>query len=249
MTSSFSKKQLSLAVACALALGFVSSAARAQAPLLPPSERQLVIDTRNQVWKNGYGECWHSGFGPPPLSTAECDPNYRPVAQVVVPAPQPVAVAAPAPQPAPAARPAPQAVVAAVTPARRPVVEKVTLDADTLFDFDKSVLRPEGRSALDGIVGKLQGVDLDSMTAVGHTDRFGSERYNQALSDRRAQAVKTYMVAKGIPANRVRTEAKGETQPVTKAGDCMGAKSVKVVACLQPDRRVDLDVVGTRTTP
>ena len=83
--------------------------------------------------------------------------------------------------------------------------------------------------------------------AVGHADRFGSDSYNQSLSERRAAAVKAYLLGKGIDANRIKTEGRGETQPVTKPGECAGAKSAKVIACLQPDRRVNIEVVGTRS--
>jgi OOP family OmpA-OmpF porin len=138
--------------------------------------------------------------------------------------------------------------VAATNAAPTPVVEKVTLDADALFDFDKAVLRPEGRSALDGFVDGLRGVDLQAITAIGHTDRLGSEGYNQTLSKRRAEAVKSYLVAKGIQSDRVRTEGMGETQPVTKAGECPAGESAQVIACLQPDRRVDVEMIGSRTT-
>jgi OOP family OmpA-OmpF porin len=122
----------------------------------------------------------------------------------------------------------------------------VTLDADALFDFDKAVLRPAGRAALDDFVGKIKGIDPEMIMAVGHTDRFGSAAYNQRLSEQRVEAVKTYLVGKGIETNRIRTEGKGETQPVTKAGACDGSESAKMIACLQPDRRVEVEVVGTR---
>jgi len=232
MNSSFAMKPLSLAVACALALGFASGAARAK-DFRPAAERDLVTDTRVQVWKSGSGECWHSGFGPAPRSGAECDPNA--VAPRVAPAP----LAVTPPQPV---------AVASVAPAPTRGIEKVTLDADTLFDFDKAVLRPEGRAALDGFVGQLQGIALETITAIGHTDRFGSDAYNQALSDQRAQAVKAYLVARGVQSDRVRAQGAGEAQSVTKAGDCTGAKNAQVIACLQPDRRVEVEVVGTRTT-
>ena len=122
----------------------------------------------------------------------------------------------------------------------------MTLDADALFDFDKAVLRPAGRAALDDFAGKIKGIDPETIMAVGHTDRFGSEAYNQRLSDQRVEAVKTYLVSKGIEPNRIRTEGKGETQPVTKTGECDGNQSAKVIACLQPDRRVEVEVMGTR---
>jgi OOP family OmpA-OmpF porin len=101
---------------------------------------------------------------------------------------------------------------------------------------------------LDELARDLKGAQYDVIVATGHTDRFGSEQYNQKLSERRAQAVKEFLVSREIPANRITAVGKGETQPVTKAGDCLGAKSAKVVACLQPDRRVDVEVTGTKAT-
>ena len=82
--------------------------------------------------------------------------------------------------------------------------------------------------------------------AVGHTDRFGSDAYNQKLSEKRAAAVKAYLVSKGIEANRIYTEGKGKKNPVTKPDQCPGPKSKKTIACLQPDRRVDIELIGTK---
>jgi len=240
MHTQFSKKQLSLATACALALGVVSVDAQAQG-LSPNADRELWTTTtpQVQVWKNGYGECWRSAFGPPPVSTAECDPNYRaPVAQVA-PAPAPVAAPTPAPYVAPV-------IVAQPAPAPQPVYQKVTLDADTLFDFDKAVLRPAGRETLDKFAKDIQGIDPSTIVAIGHTDRLGSDRYNQDLSERRVAAVKTHLVAAGIRADQVQTSGMGEKQPVTKPDECAGPKNAKVIACLQPDRRVELEVSGMR---
>jgi OOP family OmpA-OmpF porin len=230
MSKTFNKKQIGLAVACALALGILSGTASAQNI---NKDNSLVTDTRTGVVKSGFGLCWHSGFGPPPASTPECDPNY--VAYVAPPVVKSAAVP-------------PPAQVAALTPppASRPVAEKLTLDADTLFDFDKAALRPAGRDALDGFVSKLRDVSPETIMAIGHTDRIGTERYNQRLSEQRVASVKAYMVSKGVEPGRVYTEGKGETQPVTKAGDCAGPKSAKVIACLQPDRRVDIEVIGTK---
>ena len=126
------------------------------------------------------------------------------------------------------------------------MAEKLTLDADTLFDFDKATLRPAGRDTLDTFVSKLRDISPETIMTIGHADRIGTDRYNQRLSERRVATVKAYMVSKGVEANRVYTEGKGETQPVTKAGDCLGPKSAKVIACLQPDRRVDIEVIGTK---
>ena len=132
-------------------------------------------------------------------------------------------------------------------PAPKPVAEKLTLDADTLFDFDKATLRPAGRDALDTFVGKLADISPETIMTIGHADRIGTPRYNQRLSEQRVATVKDYMVSKGVEPGRMGgTEGKGESQPVTKAEDCAGPKSAKVIACLQPDRRVEIEVIGTR---
>ena len=125
--------------------------------------------------------------------------------------------------------------------------QKISFSGDALFAFDKSVLKPEGRVLLDGLVAQLSGATYDNIQATGHTDRFGSNAYNQKLSERRANAVKDYLASKDVMASRIDAQGKGETQPVTKAGDCLGAKSAKVVACLQPDRRVDIEMTGAKT--
>ena len=228
MKTSFSRKQLGLAAACALALGIMSGAASAQT--LPVDQRAIVSGPAQMVWMNDNGLCWRSDFGPPPLPGTPCGP--QPVAQYVAPAPAPVAQAAPVAAPPP--------------PAAQIVRERVALDADALFDFDKAVLRPKGRDALDAFMGKFQGADLQTITVVGHTDRIGSDKYNQRLSEQRAASVKDYLVAKGVEPGNVRAEGMGESQPVTKAGECVGGKSKKLIACLQPDRRVEVEVIGTR---
>ena len=116
--------------------------------------------------------------------------------------------------------------------------EKVTFAADAFFDFDKAVLKPEGRAKLDDLVSKMGGINLEVIIAVGHTDSVGNDAYNQKLSVRRAEAVKSYLVGKGVERNRVYTEGKGEKQPVadnkTKEGQAK-------------NRRVEIEVVGTRT--
>jgi OOP family OmpA-OmpF porin len=213
---------MTLAVSCALALIAVANVARAETN---PADMGYLTDERGSVARSGFGLCWHSGVGPPPASTPQCEP---------------IAAAAPA---AKAVEPAPLAAVAVPpTPAR----ERVTLDADTLFDFDKSTLRPAGRVALDDFAASAKKLDPEMINAVGYTDRFGSEAYNQRLSEQRVAAVKTYLVSQGIDANRIQTEGRGETQPITKAGECQGRKSAAVIACLQPDRRVEIEVIGAR---
>ncbi|HSH89814.1 MAG TPA: outer membrane beta-barrel protein [Ramlibacter sp.] len=159
----------------------------------------------------------------------------------VTAAPQPVFVAqAPAPVAAPPPPPPPPAPVAAPM--------RVTLSADALFDFDKSNLKPEGRAALDKLASDLRGIRYDSIQVTGHTDRFGSHEYNLKLSTRRAQAVATYLVQSGgVAAASISSKGVDGANPVTRPGDCKGSKPTPaVVACLQPDRRVEVEVTGVR---
>ena len=150
--------------------------------------------------------------------------------------------AKPAPaKPAPAPTPATPATPAKPTPPAKPapasVKQAVVIQADALFDFDKSVLRPDGRQSIDGALGKLKGVDVEMVIATGHTDSVGSDAYNQRLSERRAAAVKDYLVSKGIPAAKITTIGKGESQPVATNKTAEGR---------QKNRRVDIEFKGTK---
>jgi OmpA-OmpF porin, OOP family len=187
-----------------------------------------VNGSGNLPWKNGTNElCWRDGYWTPATAIAECDGALKP------PAPAPMA-APPAPAAAPAPKPAPAAPVAPVA-----TIEKVTFAADAFFDFDKSVLKPEGRAKLDDLVSKMSGLNLEVIIAVGHTDSVGSDAYNQKLSVRRSEAVKSYLVSKGIEKNRVYTEGKGKKQPVADNKTAEGRAK---------NRRVEIEVVGTRST-
>ncbi len=128
-----------------------------------------------------------------------------------------------------------------------PPPRRVSFSADTLFAFDRSEIRPQGKVALDQFAHELGGTHFDAIPVEGHTDRLGSQAYNQKLSVRRAEAVKSYLVsAGGVDAARISAVGMSESQPVTKAEDCRGTKpNAKLVACLQPDRRVDVEVSGT----
>jgi outer membrane protein OmpA-like peptidoglycan-associated protein len=122
----------------------------------------------------------------------------------------------------------------------------VNFEAEPLFSFDKAVIRRDQRTALDEFVASLQDVEYDEISAVGHADKIGSEGYNEGLSERRANAVKDYLVTKGIAADKIRIEARGETEPVT-ADTCSGKRGKALIACLQPDRRVDVTVTGSKS--
>jgi OOP family OmpA-OmpF porin len=151
------------------------------------------------------------------------------------------AVAPPPPLPAPIMVEPPQP--AQVVPPRR-----VSFSADSLFGFDLAEIRPEGRQSLDVFANELKGTRFEVITVEGHTDRLGTTAYNQALSTRRAEAVKAYLVnTSGIDASKVAVRAKGENDPVTKPETCKGRKAgAALIACLQPDRRVEVEVSGTR---
>lgn len=159
-------------------------------------------------------------------------PTPTPRAAVV---PEPVAIA-PEPQPEVVTPPPPP-----------PVPTKVTFSADSLFDFDKATVKPAGAQDLDKFAADLKGANFDVITVTGHTDRIGSHAYNLKLSTRRAEAVSTYLVSAGIPADKIAAKGVDGSDPVTKPGDCVGKKASKqLIACLQPDRRVDVEVSGTR---
>lgn len=202
-------------------------------------KKGYLVDSQNGVVRSGFGLCWHTGFWTPADAIEECDGGLaKPVAAPApAPAPEPAApAAASAPvvvnEPAPAPAPAPAAVVA---PA--PTAEKVTYSADAFFDFDKAVLKPEGKATLQSLVAKLKDTDIEVIVATGHTDWTGSDAYNLKLSMRRAKAVKAFLVSKGIPEARVFVEGKGESQPTADNRTKDGRAK---------NRRVDIEVVGTK---
>ena len=162
------------------------------------------------VWKNVDGQCWRDASWTPATAAAGCDGAL-------------VAPKAAAP--------------AAAAPAAAAAASKVTYAADAFFDFDKAVLKAEGKAKLDDLVSKVKAINLEVIIAVGHTDATGDDAYNQKLSVARSEAVKAYLVSKGIEKNRVYTEGKGEKQPVADNKTKEGRAK---------NRRVEIEVVGTR---
>src|SRR5450432_989979 len=196
------------------------------------------------IWKSGsYGGtpgvndtlCWRTGYWTPAMAIVECDPDLVPKSAAPAPAP----MVAPPPAPAQAPAPAPAPVMG---------VQKITLAAKALFDFDKSVLKPEGKAAIDSeVISRLKDVSkLELVLVTGHTDRIGSQAYNQKLSELRANTVRDYLVSKGVARDKIETLGMGKTQPVP--GVVCNQKSLKELnVCLAPNRRVEVEVKGEAT--
>ena len=188
----------------------ISAAAIVAVPsqALAQAQPNGYVQSSGGTVKSGFGLCWRTGYWTPQMATAECDPDL--VGK------------------APAAKPG--------TPPA-PTVGKVSLKADTLFDFDKSVVKPEGKKVLDGLATQAKGMNLEVIIAVGHTDSVGTDAYNQRLSERRAAAVKAYLVSQGIPAAKIVTRGYGESRPIAYNTTEEGRAK---------NRRVEIEVVGTK---
>ena len=166
------------------------------------------VNSSGLSWKNGDGTlCWRDSNWTPATAAANCDGWLAPKKAA-----------------------APAAAAPAVTQS------KITLQADTLYDFDKASLKPEGKATLDKIAADLNKIKLEVIIAVGNTDSVGSDAYNMALGQRRAQSVKAYLVSKGVDGSRVYTESKGKSNPVASNATAEGRSK---------NRRTDIEVVGT----
>ncbi len=207
------KKLVKLVFAASAVVTISASAQTVDAKAATPNSA-YVQDSRGVVVRSGTGLCVRTGY-------------WTPADAVVVGCDGVVAQAAAEPAPAPAPAPAPV-----------PTSEKVSFAADAFFDFDKATLKPDGKAKLDELSSKLNGMELEVIIAVGHTDSIGSDAYNEKLAVRRAEAVKSYLVSKGVESNRVYTEGKGEKQPIADNKTAEGRAK---------NRRVEIEVVGSRT--
>jgi OOP family OmpA-OmpF porin len=227
----------------AIAAGFAVAALAMPAAAQPVDNDAYARDMGGQVTMNPFGLCWRTYSWTPDKAIAECDPDL-----VKKPAPpaKPTAAAAPPspPPPAPVAAPivaAPIAAAPVLAPPPPPVKRTVavTLGADASFDSGKADLKPEGRAKLDDVAAKLRdpSVTIDSMSVTGHTDNVGSAASNQKLSERRAEAVKTYLVGKGLDGSKIRTQGKGLTQPITDNKTPQGRAQ---------NRRVEVEITGAK---
>jgi OOP family OmpA-OmpF porin len=183
----------------------------------PAGTDAYLTDTAGNLVRNSYGECWRTGYWTPELAIRECDPDLFP----------------------PEAEPEPEAAL--------PLPMAITLSSEALFDFDRAVVRPESAQRLSeevlGPMAKYPKVEAVQIT--GHTDRVGSEAYNQALSERRATAVAEYLVNQGIDASLVTTTGKGESEPLVSCDEVTGRENrynKALVECLQPNRRAVVEI-------
>lgn len=231
MQRPFRGKQLALGTALALFAGTAAA-------VVPG----YLATSRDSVVTSGSGLCWHTSSWRAENAVEPCDPVAKVAAQPVAVAPPPapkvepkpepkmaVAVVAPKPQPAPLA----------------PVIQRLTLSTELLFEFGSDRLRPQGQEKLRELAKSLEGADLQSLSAVGYADRLGPERYNLGLSERRAAAVKQYLSELGIETKRIETAGMGEGAPVTE-GACRNLRGMRLINCLAPDRRVEIEVRGER---
>lgn len=194
-----------------------------------------VSGQSNEIVRNNYGECWKNAyFDKASQGRVECGD----------------AVAAPEPEPEPEPAPAP---VVVVEQAPQYVDETISLSAKTLFGFDKDSLRAEAQDNLKVLAQRLGQTNIQSVRVEGHTDFMGSDKYNQALSERRAYVVANNLVSNGVPVSRISAVGLGESQAqMTQVCEAevakLGAKVSKakkreaLIACIEPDRRVDVKI-------
>lgn len=221
-----------------LLLSLLASLASAQ-----PVNDGYALDASGRVVKNPFGLCWHTINWTAAKAIAECDPDLvKPAPKAEAPAP--VVRAAPAPEPAPEPKAAPAPIVAAPIPAPAPAPapvarrQAITLGADAAFDTGKADLKPDGRAKLNELAVKLRDVNFDSIAVTGYTDSIGSNAANQRLSQRRADAVKQYLVSQGVEAKKIQTTGRGEANPVADNKSAQGRAR---------NRRVEVEINGTRS--
>jgi OOP family OmpA-OmpF porin len=199
-------------------------------PSLSPAEDQasqkIETTARNAMWRNPFGECWR-GYWIPGIAVEECSSDL---------------VKASDSTPSIEDYSPPEIQISS----KKLLLRRINFSSDALFVSYGAVLKSTGKSMLDGLVRDLKDTNYDVITVVGHTDRNGGSAYNQKLSLRRANAVKTYLESRVAPSTRIIDDGKGESQPITKRSDCEGLRGKKLFTCSRPDRRVDIEVTGTK---
>jgi OOP family OmpA-OmpF porin len=242
MTKRFPRTARLSVVAVAAALTAFAGVAASQQPAtgsteaaFPKNARGYVVASDGRPVLNGFGSCVRTGAWSLATAAEPCDQ----IARVSVPVPVVAYQERPAPPP-------PVAVAAVAQPEPpRMVIQKVSLSTDVLFDFNKAELKDAGKQKLDELASQIKDAKVEEIVVVGHADRIGSETYNEKLSEARAQSVKGYLAERGATTNVITAQGKGESAPVT--GDqCKKMAGKKLIECLEPDRRVEIEILGSR---
>lgn len=211
---------------------------------------RLTLDARYR-WDDNQGDIGRSGNFGDTLVTFGLQIPLGPKPRVAE-APRPAPPPPPKPEPAPEVKPAPPP---PPPPPPKPVTRKIELTTDGTFEFNKAVLTPDGKKQVGDIVNAMhkEGTTIASAEIIGHADPIGSEKYNQKLSEARANTIRDYMVSQGVPAGAIRAEGRGETQLKVTEADCKAQKQAKtraaLIKCFEPNRRVEVHVTGTETKP
>ncbi len=204
---------------------------------------QGYVTSTESVWQSGSRGCVRTGYWTPTLADADCDPDQ-------VSRPAPAAPPEPPAEVAPAPPPQPEVAAVAPPPPPKPAPLKpvpLTLGAAELFAFDRTTLTPAGRAKLEKEVVDRVRQDYSDLRVIninGHTDRLGGVQYNQRLSERRAEAVRNYLVSRGFDGSKIETYGYGKTMPVKSCPDQKSRKAL--IECLTPNRRVEIEIQGTR---
>ena len=216
-----------------LGISILGLSAIAAVPAMAQNAQGYWHSSGNIV-KDPYGLCWRAGYWTPAMAIMECDPDL---------VPKPAAPAAPPPAPK-AAPPAPKPAPAPPAAAPKRCDATVTLQADETFEFNKATLRKSAMADLDqNVLAKLPNCSkLEMILISGHTDRLGSQQYNQKLSEKRADTVKAYLVKKGVDASKIEAMGFGKTLQIKSCPDGKDRKAL--IACLAPNRRVVVEVKG-----
>lgn len=218
-----------------LGTSLLGLSALAALPATAQTVQGYVTDVRGDIIKDPFGLCFRTGYWSPAMAITECDPDLVPKP---APAPAPPAPPPPAPRAAPAPAPAPAAAAAKRCDAT------VTFQNEETFEFNKSAVRPAAQAKLDKeVIAKLQTcARIELILVSGFTDRLGSQQYNQKLSERRANAVKAYLVKKGVGSSQIDTIGMGKTMQVKSCPDGKNRKAL--IACLAPNRRATVEIKG-----
>ena len=190
------------------------------------------VDSAGHIVKNGSGGCWHTGYWTPEMAVEGCDPVVVTAKEEIKASPKAIAIQPPPPQ---------------IVPEQTKIfAKKIAFSEEGHFGFNEAKLRQKDKDKLNNLVRDLEGVKYEVIHVTGYTDRIGSVQYNQKLSMHRADEVINYLISKGISADRIKAEGKGETLPITHPNDCKGKTSAEDIACLQPDRRMEVTVDGIK---